>query len=519
MKKTSLSLMVSLILVTGCGSDSNSNNSSNGSTTNAGVSLPVIQGSAIGSATFYSTVPEEFAVEGIDRYVKLTPRSNVNRSSRSSSSEPAINIIAADDGVDGEKIRRAVMIMQHLLTDYAGSTYGADKTSIATSMAERNATLMLTANDEDNEALMMRLFVKEAFRQGQLENWVSASGASTLAGLDFSSENAFIQSFNEYSDKQSEDDAEAVSSSFLEGVYKSALTPQWLINSQALMYRELTLDGDCHYMSKYANYCADLGVNADRDAGYEEILHIVQAQGIAPNDNYKALQQAIDNRALNIYQNSEEIWKPEKSTWDDWISDDVNSDVIGTTYSHEYLAAAFEAYMGVSKHNGAGLDGYKALTRDEMKAQDPDAEGWISELFHDYLQYTARIDSTGVSTFHRNQFPGSSDTPTFKMNLDDAVAGEEYTSKSQWLLNAKIIGNDTINLMANDQDNTLEGNQKDNVIDGKAGTDTYVVDADYADCTRVEAQVNSFIVECPSQGTDTLINMEKVTFKDRTLQI
>ena len=516
MNKTNLSLLVSLTVLSGCGSDTQSSVNNN-------VSLPIIQGSAIGSATVYKDVPSEFAVEGITTYVKLLPRANVSRSSKTSTSEAAIHIIAADDGVNGEKIRRAVMIMQHLLTDFSGSSYGSDKTSIANSMAERNATLMLTANDQANEALMTRLFVKEAFKQGQLEAWVTASGASTLAGLDFTSEQAFIHSFTNYSANQSEADVEAVSESFVQGVSKSTQTPKWLMNSQALMYRELTLDGDCHYMSKYASYCTNLGRNADRDAAYEEILHLVQAQGIAPNSNYQALQQQIDARALSLYQDHKAgrnaVWRPEEDTWQEWLGDDVNSATIGTTYSHEYFAAAFEAYMGLAQHNGTGLDGYQALTRQAMDTQDPDAKQWISQFFHDYIQYTARIDSEGVYTFKINQFPASSDVATFKMNRDDAIAGEEYTYKSQWLLNAQIIGNRAINLIANDRDNRLEGNKYNNTVDGKMGNDSYVVDAKYSECSQVQPSVSGYIVDCPSTGNDTLVNIENVIFKDRTLAI
>lgn len=519
LNKTILSLIAAVLVLPGCGSDDGE--TAKNATPN--VNLPIIQGSAIGSATLYSTVPNEFAVEGITRYVKMLPRSNASRSSRYIGDEDAIHIIAADDGVNGEKIRRAVMIMQHLLTDLPSSSYGANKLSIAKTMAQRNATLMLTADENANDALMTRLFVKEAIKQGQLETWVTASGASTLAGLDFTSEQAFLRSFALYSKSQDEDDSEAISNSFTQGVFNSASTPKWLKNSQGLMYRELTVDGDCHYMSKYASYCKYLADNADRDAAYEEILHLVQAQGIAPNNNYQVLQAQIDARALSLYNDHQAgrpaVWQPESDTWQEWAGDDINSSTIGTTYSHEYFAAAFEAYMGLAQHNGVGLDGYQALTRDAMQTQDSEAKGWITQFFHEYVQYTARIDSNGVETFHINQFPASSNPPTFKMNRDDAIRGEEYTYKSQWLLNAKIIGDRSINLTANDQDNILEGNQANNTVDGKAGRDSYVVDANFSECTRAEQTAMGFVVVCPSIGQDLLINVETILFKDRKLAI
>ncbi|MDN3685928.1 hypothetical protein QW180_29795 [Vibrio sinaloensis] len=87
--------------------------------------------------------------------------------------------------MNGEKIRRAAMILQHLLTNSPDTLYGDDKASIVNSMAQRNATLMLTADDTQNQLLMTQLFVKQAVAQGELENWVKASEASTLEGLIF----------------------------------------------------------------------------------------------------------------------------------------------------------------------------------------------------------------------------------------------------------------------------------------------------------------------------------------------
>lgn len=96
------------------------------------------------------------------------------------------------------------------------------------------------------------------------------------------------------------------------------------------------------------------------------------------------------------------MWRPTQSDWEDWESDDFDPERVkltGPSYSHEYFAAAFEAYMGVAKANGYGLDGYQALTREEMQTQDPQAIDWIGGLFHDYLQYTASIDSAGVKLY------------------------------------------------------------------------------------------------------------------------
>lgn len=84
------------------------------------------------------------------------------------------------------------------------------------------------------------------------------------------------------------------------------------------MFRELTLEGDCHYMSNFANYCENLGKHADRDAGFEEILHLFQAQGIAPNPTFYVFQQQIQQRALSLYTDHKNgqysPWQPSNSS-------------------------------------------------------------------------------------------------------------------------------------------------------------------------------------------------------------
>jgi len=513
MIKQALALAVSIALLGGCSDDSDNTSQQKGTV------LPVVANSTFGSVVMTDEVPERFKVEGIETYVKITPKSSNAYRATSTASVPTIHIIATNDGVNNEKVRRAVMIMQHLLTNYAGSQYGADKQSITNSMANRNATLILTADDDENQTVLTRIYAKEAERQGKLEAWVKASGASSFSGLNFSNADAFVKSLVQYEDQHSEKDFEAVVDGLIEGIVTSKQSSQWLLNSQSLMYRELSLEGDCHYMSNYADYCPDLGTHADRDAAFEEILHITQAQGIAPT--LKDLQADIDARALSLYSlhkaGGNAVWRPTDSSWEDWEGDD-NNPTVGTSYSHEYFAAAFEAYMGVAKHNGHGLDGYQALTREEMESQDKPAKEWIESMFHKHLQYTARIDSAGVVTYFEHTYPGSGETPTFVMNRDDAQPTDGYTYKSQWLINVEIMGNKQINLIANDEDNVIKGNSADNQIFGKGGIDTYLVDHQYAECSVIKTKYGATIT-CPTTGTDELVYVEKVTFSDKTIAL
>ena len=72
-----------------------------------------------------------------DRYTKVdTPNGGV------------IHIVV-QDGVLDNQIVRSRAILQHFLTDYPGSLYGADKSAVANKMAENNATLLLLNGVDD----------------------------------------------------------------------------------------------------------------------------------------------------------------------------------------------------------------------------------------------------------------------------------------------------------------------------------------------------------------------------------
>ena len=72
-----------------------------------------------------------------DRYTKVaTPNGG------------AIHIIA-QDGISNTQIVRARNILQHYLTDYPGSTYGADKSAVANKMADNGAILLLLNGVDD----------------------------------------------------------------------------------------------------------------------------------------------------------------------------------------------------------------------------------------------------------------------------------------------------------------------------------------------------------------------------------
>ncbi|MDF4917367.1 hypothetical protein P3588_24365, partial [Vibrio parahaemolyticus] len=172
------------------------------------------------------------------------------------------HIVAVDDGANNEKIFRAAKIIQHLLTNQPDSKYGADKSRIAKTLAERDATLMLTENDEQNDEMRTKIFINELIHQGKLNDAVTSSGLAH--SFDTSSLEKFVVSMMVLN----EDDMDTLVTSIASTLVTSKETPNWLRNSQSLMYRELTVEGDCHYMSNFADYCANLGKKAERDAAF-----------------------------------------------------------------------------------------------------------------------------------------------------------------------------------------------------------------------------------------------------------
>lgn len=525
--KHSLYALLLTVALTACGPEKNEGSQTGSGTNNSHQTV------AIGSLS--NTFPPQLKIAADSGYNYYLPISanGIAKQGLTSNSSGMIHIIARFDPskyasvelrdkaqrIVEQKIQRAAKIMQHFLTNLPQSTYGNEKSSIAQMLASRQATLMLTANDAENDLMLTKLFVAEGERQGKLQQWVDLAAQPNSNELDASSAENFNSSSIAFKANYPNQFQEIVDE-LLKSVLTSPDTQKWLLHSQSLMFRELTVEGDCHYMSNFASYCENLGPHADRDAGFEEILHLTQAQGIAPNPDFKTFQDQVQQRALELYNRhlagEFAVWQPKTSSWDDWLTDDIDPEV-GPSYSHEYLAAAFEAYMGMWEHQLAGLDSYQALTREKMRIEDLDTLTWIEGMFHGYLQYTADIDSSGVKLHYDNQ-ASLSGTPTFSMSKVTGSAAQAYTFKSRWLINARIVGDEAINLIANDQNNRIEGNGQANKLDGKGGIDTYIVSDEHADCI-ISHQKNSVTVICPASGVDELFNFEKIQFQDRSINL
>jgi len=105
-----------------------------------------------------------------------------------------------------------------------------------------------------------------------------------------------------------------------------------------------------------------------------------------------------------------------------------------------------------------------------------------------------------------------------------------YTHKSQHLRNVTLTGSNDANLTGNRHSNTLIGNSGDNIltggegddrINGNAGSDTAVFSGAYADyeVTTHEGFVTVRDLRLNRDGTDSLMSVESLQFRDRTIEL
>lgn len=115
-------------------------------------------------------------------------------------------------------------------------------------------------------------------------------------------------------------------------------------------------------------YASESWGSGNRDASYEEILHMVHNYGIAPVllEFQERIQKANDEAIANG------LWKP-------W------SNLPKSDYDDEYLGGLMDTYVGLWEGTGTsyGQGSYKPTTKDEMKTLDPKGYKIIRDLFGD----------------------------------------------------------------------------------------------------------------------------------------
>lgn len=261
---------------------------------------------------------------------------------------------------------------------------------------------------------------------------------------------------------------------------------------QDLYATESPVEGDYEYIHNEGKP----GERFTRDASYEEIMHLVHAKGLED--------------ILPEYH--QEIVEAEKAAIEAGIYK------YGRPSPHEYIITGFDLYFGLWDHNpqedGQSFgDEYPYHTKEEMKAGDPALYGLVEKFWPKYLTYNAYIDPS---------FAG-----TFKIVRDE---GNEYTFKSQYLVNIILTGDKNTNILGNDQDNQLTGNMGNNVITGGRGNDV-ITGGDGVDTVvfsgasseyKITQDGNTGIVTdtvSGRDGTDKITEIEVFKFKDKTVKI
>ena len=260
---------------------------------------------------------------------------------------------------------------------------------------------------------------------------------------------------------------------------------------QPLFARELPTEGSKAYMENDFDR---------RDAGFEEILHLVHDYGIGTVYTDGALkpsyQKEIHDAAYDALKEGRWAASPEAADWVEELKAEGSIE-------QEYLASVIDSYYGLwgawDEAPGGMWGEYVAKTRDDLATLDPAGLDLVEKFFADNLHYMARIDP---------DFEG-----TFSMTFDPS---EPYTHKSRYLTNARLLGEASSNLIGNDRKNVLMGNRGDNIIDGRGDEDVvqFLGASTEYDISTIEGDI---LVVDRNEGRDgqtTLRNIEILRFTD-----
>jgi acetyl esterase/lipase len=275
-----------------------------------------------------------------------------------------------------------------------------------------------------------------------------------------------------------------------EGEHREGREPR--IEAQPLYEDETPVDGSRWYMESDWNH---------RDAGFEEIFHLVHDAGIG-TDRPGALpsyQRALEAEArASIIDGRWGI--PIDPHVKDWIEE---LDAEGSL-AQEYIASVIDSYYGLwaafDEAPGGMWGIYCAKTRDELDTKDPRGRALLESFLPPMLHgYEALIDP---------DFEGE-----FSLVFDPA---QPYTHKSRYYVDVTLTGAKGSALRGNAEDNVLRGNAGDNTLHGGDGQDTAVF-AGPAAQYRITSNGDAVIVVdsvAGRDGTDRLMSIEVLRFAD-----
>ncbi|MCT4608504.1 MAG: hypothetical protein N4A70_04795 [Pelagimonas sp.] len=269
----------------------------------------------------------------------------------------------------------------------------------------------------------------------------------------------------------------------------------WALQGQPLYALEFPVEGSQAYITN--DY-------SQRDAGFEEIFHLVHDNGIGTKFTDGALKHSYQAKITKATTHALEngLWASnpdpqQRAETQEWLKE---LEAEGSL-EQEYIASVLDSYYGYwggwHEASGGMWGIYAAKTRAEVLSKDPQGASLVTDFLSPTVTYMARID------------PGFQGV--FEMQFDPEIP---YTHKSQYLVKARLLGDHPSGLAGNAHDNILLGNAGDNLIDGRDGVDVVQYDFAFADA-QITSQGDRLTVTGPDSGTDTLHNIEILRFTDR----
>ena len=242
-----------------------------------------------------------------------------------------------------------------------------------------------------------------------------------------------------------------------------------------------------------------------RDASLEEIWHLVHDNGVK-----LVLPEMIAEMRVANDLAAQKGWR----AWPEDEPEEHPNEYFGVLLDNYYdlWTVKPKKYEGKPIKDEALPEGtshfgrYFAGSRAKLKKLDPQGYALIEKFCPPFLTYTAELPAS---------FRG-----TFSLQFDPQVI---YTFKSRHLRNVKLTGHEDANLIGNDADNNLIGNAGNNFLqggkgddrfDGKEGIDCAVYSGKKEEYTlKIQGKITVVIDNVSGRdGTDTLINIEKVKF-------
>lgn len=280
-----------------------------------------------------------------------------------------------------------------------------------------------------------------------------------------------------------------------EGAHREGEEPD--LPAQPLYEEETPVEGSIEYLEYDREH---------RDAGFEEIFHLVHDTGIGTyvRGALPAYQKELDREARLAIE--EGRWgipiEPEVRSWLEELEDE-------DSLAQEYIASVIDSYYGLwgaFEERPGGMWGlYCAKTRQEIATTDPKGLELIEAFLPPDLRgYEALVDP---------EFEG-----VFDLRFDRS---RPYSHHSRYLVEVTLTGSRDSSILGNALGNVLRGNRGDNRLDGGEGVDRVVLSGERLDYVmRLEEEGLAVIDrEQDRDGSDLLVNVEILVFKDGEVEV